>query len=557
MTRKGSFLAVVAAAGVFSVASVDAAPKQGAEPVSATKASKAAPKKSADKKPEPTAAAKSGTKKSDAKKTDVKSAAGKRADGGKKSDASKSSAKPVTRPTATKNETRTAALPIPRARPESGSEATSAAFPTPIGAPLGTSSVAALPQASRLTSAIVTTVAPPSSESLSAVKRAIELARRGKTSEATAIGNSVTDPVAAKLIEWVVLRAESSDFDFQRYAGFVAGNPGWPNITQFRRKAEAALWQNGVNDAVIRRYFATNKPLTAKGKLAYARALLSQGDRAMAQQHVRDAWRNDSLTAEMERQVLDAFGPLLTGGDHKARLNKRLYADDIEQALRAAQRIGASQVALVRARAAVNDKSSKAKALLDAVPPDARNDAVYLYTRAQWLRRNDHVAEAAQAMMAASNNVEDPDEWWNERRFLARKLLDAGDARTAFRIARNAAMPEKEGARVEHLFTAGWIAFRFLNDPATAKPLFAQLIQVAEHPASLSRGHYWYARTAEALGQTGEAKTHYERAARFSTTYYGQIAHARLGGSELRIPPAPQSHPQAGRLEIVRAMDML
>ncbi len=45
-----------------------------------------------------------------------------------------------------------------------------------------------------------------------------------------------------------------------------------------------------------------------------------------------------------------------------------------------------------------------------------RNDAIYLFTRAQWLRRNDKVAEAAQAMMAAPTNVEDPDEWWAERR---------------------------------------------------------------------------------------------------------------------------------------------
>lgn len=570
MTRKGYFLAVVAAAGVISAAAVHAAPKPDAEtaPAASTKgkpadskATKAAPHKSADRKGDKTHASKVGaktdTKKSDPKKADTKAAASKKADS-KKAASAKTASHAAVKPATKKIESRSAALPVPRSRPDTGPEAASPAFPTPIGTPMASAPAAAVPEAANpVAPTVLAPSTPPSSDNLAAVKKAIELARRGKTSEATAIGNSVTDPVAAKLIEWVALRAESGDFDFQRYAGFAAANPGWPNITQFRRKAEAALWQNGVNDAVIRRYFASNKPLTAKGKLAYARALLSQGDRAMAQQYVRDAWRNDSLTADMERQVLDAFGPLLTGGDHKARLNERLYADDTDQAMRVAQRLGASQVALVRARAAVIDKSSKAKALLDAVPADARNDAVYLFTRAQWLRRNDKPAEAAQAMMAAPANVEDPDEWWNERRLLARKLLDEGDARTAFRIARDAAMPEKEGARVEHLFTAGWIAFRFLNDPATAKPLFARTIQAAEHPASLSRGYYWYARAAEALGQTSEAKGYYERAARFATTYYGQIAHARLGGSELRIPGPPQSHPQAGRLEIVRAMDML
>ncbi len=75
------------------------------------------------------------------------------------------------------------------------------------------------------------------------------------------------------------------------------------------------------------------------------------------------------------------------------------------------------------------------------------------------------------------------------------------------------------------------------------------------HP--ISRAHYWLARTAEALGQNAEARSLYERAARASTTYYGQMAHARIGGAELRLPAPPTPHPQGARLEIVRAMDML
>ena len=337
--------------------------------------------------------------------------------------------------------------------------------------------------------------------------------------------------------------------------------PTWPNINQFRRKAEAALFQNGVNDAVVRRYFATTKPLTAKGKLAYARALMAQGDRAQAQQLVRDAWRTDALTRTWNGRCSTPSAPLLSGGDHKARMDRRLYADDSDAALRAAQRLGASQVAIVRAYAAVNDKSSKTKGSARCrARRRARRHRLPVRPRAiPAAGRPDRRGRQGDACGLQSRPVPCtiPDEWWEERRLLARKLLDAGEARTAFRIAREAAMPEKEGLRVEHLFTAGWIAFRFLNDPATAKPLFASTIQVAEHPASMSRAHYWYARTCEALGQTGEARTHYERAARFSSTYYGQIAHARLGGSELRLPPPPASHPQAHRLEIVRAMEML
>jgi len=393
---------------------------------------------------------------------------------------------------------------------------------------------------------------------LAAVKQAIDLVRKGRNSAAGEIARSVGDPVARKLIDWVVLRAEDDDFNFERYAAFIASNPSWPSLMQFRRKAEAALWQNAASDAQVRHFFAAQKPVSAKGKLALARAALNQGDRAHAQQLVRDAWRNDSLSADMERRVLDAFGPLLSAGDHKARMDRRLYAEDMDEAMRAAQRLGPSQVALAKARGAVVNKSSNAKALLDAVPADARNDATYIFTMAQWLRRSDKIAEAAQWMLKAPSSataIHDPEEWWTERRLLARKLLDIGEPQTAFRIAAAAALPEKEHPRVECLFTTGWIALRFLNDPATAMPYFARIAQAAEHPASLARSYYWQGRTAEAQGKREEARRFYEHGARYPTAYYGQLARAKLGGGDIRLPPPPATH--GARPDIARAIEIL
>lgn len=134
------------------------------------------------------------------------------------------------------------------------------------------------------------------------------------------------------------------------------------------------------------------------------------------------------------------------------------------------------------------------------------NDTAYLLMRAQWLRRNEKYDEAARALMAAQITpaaVQDPDEWWTERRLLARKLLDLGDTHTVFGlpVTRPCRKRKADGSAALH----GWLDC-VLNNPAEAKPLFARCAQVAEHPASLSRAHYWQARTAEALGQNGEAR---------------------------------------------------
>lgn len=453
-------------------------------------------------------------------------------------------------------------VPLPRVRPDGNSPTASLSAPMPLSAGAATAAPRPVRQAA-LTPHVPLAMAATSTTSqadLAAVKQAIDLVRKGRNSAAIEVMRSVGDPVARKVIEWVMLRAETDDFDFNRYASFIAANPGWPNIVQFRRKAEAALWQNPAADAQIRSFFASQRPISAKGKLALARAALAQGDRALAQQMVRDAWRNDSLSADMEKRTLDAFGALLSAGDHKARMDVRLYAEDISEATRAAQRLGASQVAIARARGAVVNKSANVKALLDAVPAEARNDAVYIFTMAQWLRRNDRAPEAAQWMLKAPTApaaILDAEAWWTERRLLARKLLDVGEPRLAFRISSAAALPEKEHPRVEALFTSGWIALRFLNDPATAMPYFARIPQAAEHPASLSRGYYWQGRAAEAMGRREEARRFYEQGAQYQTAYYGQLSRAKIGAGDIRLPSPPAAAPQGARLEIARAIEIL
>src|SRR5262249_49192021 len=159
----------------------------------------------------------------------------------------------------------------------------------------------------------------------------------------------------------------------------------------------------------------------------------------------------------------------------------------------------------------------------------------------QELRREDKIAEAAALMLAAPRDpalIHDANEWWIERRLVARKLLDIGDFKTAYQIARDAAPPTKENYRIDREFTSGWIALRFLNDPALAAQHFARIGSGITNPIALARAGYWRGRAAEALGRTQEARAHYKMAARYSTAYYGQLARARLGLSEIALAPS-------------------
>ena len=394
-----------------------------------------------------------------------------------------------------------------------------------------------------------------------ALENVIELVRNHKPADATQVEASITDPVASKLAEWIILRSDDNGATVERYRAFISANPSWPSQTFLRRRAEAALWDDHRDDSTVLAWFADETPLSAKGRLSLARAQLARGDRASAERNVRDAWHADSMSADTETAALDLFGALLTPGDHKARMDLLLYGSETEAALRAAKRLGSGEVALAKARIAVNRKASNAKTLLDAVPHELHGDPGYLFSRIQLLRREEKFTEAAQLMLAAPRDpgrLYNVDEWWIERRLLSRKMLDVGENRTAYLIARDAALPARDIYKTEQEFTSGWIALRFLNDPATAAQHFARIGVGSANPTTLARAGYWQGRAAEAAGRTQEARAAYAAAAEQSTSYYGQLARAKLGLPQIELNSALRgSNRGVDKFEVVRAVQLL
>src|SRR5581483_11825965 len=396
------------------------------------------------------------------------------------------------------------------------------------------------------------------------VKRVIEAARKGRDADANAAQATITDPVARKLAEWVILRSDNTNPSFERYAAFVQNNPAWPHVPLFRRRAENALWNDGVDASAVSAFYAKKQPSTAKGRYMLARVLLAQGDREGAAALVRHAWRYDDCSAEVEKKVLEMFGGMLTAADHKVRMETRFYAGDIAAGMRASERLGGLDLAIGRARAAVLRKAGNAKALLDAVPAAGHREPGYIFARVQWLRQNDRPEEAGKLILTVPKDPEalvNLDQWWLERRLLVRKLLDDHDPQAAYNVAREAAPPMRGFYRVDAHFTAGWIALRYLHNPKAAAQHFAHIVEGTQNPHALARGGYWQGRAAEAMGQTTQARTFYEMAGQYVATYYGQLARARLGLQDLGLRPPPSFTPQElgvlNNLEVVRAAAIL
>lgn len=372
------------------------------------------------------------------------------------------------------------------------------------------------------------------------LRDAVAAYRKGDFAGGDAIRKRVTEPGAAAFLDWAALRLGGAAIGFDRIAAFAQAYPDYPNPAWIRRRSEDALLAERKPAPFVRAFFARERPQTPSGKLALALAFRADGLTEDADELVRDAWRNDPLSPTLEARFLDLFKDSLTTADHRFRMERFLARESWETARRAASYAGEGYDALVKARIAVDSRARTAEKLVEAVPAALKSDTSWLFSRVQHLRRSEKPADAAKLMAELTRDpaqLVDGDLWWIERRLVARKLLDEGDARAAYAVAigHGATSPEK---RIEAEFLCGWIALRRLGDPATARRHFDRAAAIAGQPISQARAAYWQGRAAEAAGRREEARSFYEAAARHGITYYGQLAAARLGAGDLVFRPA-------------------
>ena len=386
------------------------------------------------------------------------------------------------------------------ATPSASPEATSAASPS--AAPLVASPE--LSSGGPADDAVAATDGKPGLD-LKVLREAIDLYRKGDLAGGDRVRAGLADPPSVALTEWLAIRHGGAAVGFNRLMEFVRSHPTWPVTATLRRRAEELLLVERKPPAVVRAYFATQRPITATGKLALALAFKADGLDRDAAALVREAWRRDVLGRDLEKRLLEAFPGVLAQADHRFRMERFLFKENWETALRAAAHAGKDYATLAKARQAVVRKAGNAAKALDAVPANLREDTSYLFSRAQHLRRNDKAEDAARLIADVTRDgsiLADGDEWWTERRLIARKLLDQGDAKAAYLVVFDHAA-ETAADRIEAEFHAGWIALRFLKQPDVAAVHFAEAAKSAATPISLARVAYWQGRAAEAAGAAG------------------------------------------------------
>ncbi len=376
---------------------------------------------------------------------------------------------------------------------------------------------------------------------------------------ARAIRDSLpTGSLDRHILQWAIALSGDRTVPSTEIAEAARDLPGWPGLAALRRNSERALLRENPAPADVIAAFGATTPLTAQGAMILARAHVAGGNLAAARSVLSPLWRSAVMDASDEQRILSEFSAVLTRDDHTVRMATMLYDERVSAAGRVAALADASS--LFNAWSAAIRKDRKTPELLKAVPAAQQKSAGFLFAKALYLRKTLKLKDAAAVMALAPHDKDsliDPDAWWTERRIVARALLDRGEAKLAYAtVASHAA--ESPSAAAEAEFHAGWIALRALNDPDLAATHFSKLLAYSSMPQSASRGHYWLGRAQEAAGKDG--KLAYAEAAHFGTSFYGQLAAAKLSEKslELQTPtPAPQDRTRFETRESVAAIRRL
>lgn len=403
---------------------------------------------------------------------------------------------------------------------------------------------------------------PPEARSFYTLFAAIKLRDWDK---AYKLADESGNPLARKIVSWVRFTASGERTTFEEVTAFIAANPKWPSQRVLEANAEDSLTKDPPTDDVIA-WFDKHPPVSPKGAMYYAKALIAKGRKAEARKLVRKTWVGMNFQAALERTFYRWYHGMLTPEDHIKRLDRLLWDGRGWEARRMLRRVSKGYAALAVARIRLRAHRGGVDWAIRQVPDKLVSDPGLIYERLRWRRRKGRDDEAIEMLKELPKNPPRPDLIWQEQEILARRALDDGNITEAYRLA--AHHPKLEGVDfAEAEWLAGFISLRFLNEPKTALPHFSRLYENVNFPVSLARGAYWAGRSAEAMGQTQAAIVWYRRAARHITTFYGQLAAMRLdktaeGGPDTRkVPPAPTITPAIAAAfadrEIVKATKLM
>jgi soluble lytic murein transglycosylase len=381
---------------------------------------------------------------------------------------------------------------------------------------------------------------------LDSMRAALAAAQSGDWTRAYTSASAITDPLPIKMLHWMDYARPGAPGRFPDISEFIEHNPDWPAQKALRKHAEEAL--AGESDTVAADWFKRHPPVSSTGKLREAEIIMNSGDLEGGTAALRALWIAADFGPLDEKNFLARHAFSLRPEDHVQRIDRLLWDAQTDAARRMLPVVPPNYRLLAEARLALAAQAPKAEALVARVPPQLRSDPGLVFEQLRWRHRKDMTDAAAQILLAQPNDLVRPAAWWAERQAIARRELAGGNAELAYRLIEQHGLIEGN-AFSEAQFLLGYIALRYMKQPALAFEHFARILTRVDTPYAKARAGYWGGRAAEAEGKPELATKWYAAGADHMATFYGQLAAHQLGHD---APPRPTPEPVPDPAELAQ-----
>jgi soluble lytic murein transglycosylase len=373
-----------------------------------------------------------------------------------------------------------------------------------------------------------------SQKDFSLAKKAVSEMKKSDWTNALKTAKKAKDKSIYNFIEWRHLLTEGNKASFYDYLNFINANKDYPRLGRIKYLAEHKLSNEKITPGKIIDWFGDEEPLSGYGKMILGESYILTGQIEQGKKLIKEGW----ITADLSKTELSLFRKkfknYLNAEDYIQRADYLAWENKYWDLKRMLRYLPKDYELLYNARQLLMSKSYGVDQAIKNVPDRFKNDAGLNFDRLKWRRKRGRIDSSAEILLNVKNTKDylvRPDKWWDEREIISRSLIYEKKYELAYKIASNHALIEgSDYAAAEWM--SGWIALSFLDDPLLSKDHFQNFYNNVNYPISTSRGAYWLARSYKALGDKENSKKWFEEAAKYLTTYYGQLAFLELNPNE-------------------------
>ena len=365
-------------------------------------------------------------------------------------------------------------------------------------------------------------------------RKAISEMQKSRWSSSIKIAKKAKDKSIYNFINWKHLLTTGNKASFYDYKVFIDNNGHYPRIDRLRYLAEHKLSTAKISPKKIINWFENKDPLSGFGQMILGESFILIGEKSKGTKLIKKGWITADLTKNDLKFFRKKFKKYLNSEDYIKRADYLAWNNEYWDLRRTTKYLPKDYKLLYTARHILMSKGYGVDQAIKNVPEKFKNDAGLNYDRLKWRRKKGRVDSSVEILLKIKNDKDYlimPEKWWIEREIISRALIYKKKYETAYKISSNHGMKEgSDFAAAEWM--SGWIALSFLNDPLIAKDHFKNFYNNVNYPISTSRGAFWLGRSYEKLGDREQSRIWYSEAAKYLTTYYGQLAFLKLNPNE-------------------------